>query len=129
MRIVSHGIDLVETARIAAVLADHPQRFLDRCFTPLEVGEAGTGPRRNEHLAGRFAVKEGVLKALGTGLSGGVSWTDIEVSRQPSGAPSVRLQGSAAARAAELGIDQWMVSISHTAGIAVASVIAIAPNG
>lgn len=125
MRIISHGIDIVETARIAAVLADHPQRFLERCFTPIEATEAGTGPRRTEFLAGRFAVKEGVLKALGTGLSGGVSWTDIETLRDPSGAPRLSLKGSAAARAAELGIQQWQASISHAGGIAVASVIAM----
>ncbi len=125
MRIISHGIDLVEVARVAAVLGDHPRRFLDRCFTAREAEEAGDGPRRVEYLAGRFAVKEGVLKALGTGLSGGVSWTDIETVREASGAPRLTLAGSAAARAAELGITGWRVSISHAGGIAVASVIAM----
>lgn len=139
MRIVSHGIDIVEVRRIEAVLSGHPERFLERCFTALEaaqadeVGPAGSpgsgsaGPasgRRLEYLAGRFAAKEGVLKALGTGLSGGVKWTDIEVARSASGAPELRLSGSARARAEELGIRGWLVSISHAAGVAIASVIA-----
>ncbi|MFM9956562.1 MAG: holo-ACP synthase [Phycisphaerales bacterium] len=145
MRIVSHGIDIVEVQRIGAVLSNHPERFLERCFTALEVaqaddagpparvgggapgvveGEAQFSVRRLEYLAGRFAAKEGVLKALGTGLSGGVKWTDIEVARSPSGAPDLRLSGSARARAEELGIAGWLVSISHAAGVAIASVIA-----
>jgi holo-[acyl-carrier protein] synthase len=128
MRLLAHGIDLVETARIAAVLSDHPQRFLTRCFTPQEAADAETHQqpsRRHEFLAGRFAVKEAVLKALGTGLSGGVSWTDIETTRHPSGAPELRLTGSAAARAKELDIVDWKVSISHAGGTVIASVIAL----
>lgn len=128
MRIVSHGIDIVEVRRIAALLSGHPERFLERCFTAAEAAAASEStaqPRRDEFLAGRFAAKEGVLKALGTGLSGGVKWTDIEVARSVSGAPELRLTGSARARASELGITGWLVSISHAGGVAIASVIAL----
>lgn len=148
MPLIAHGIDLVDIARIARLLAEHEGRFRARCYTARELALADdAGPaRRAEFLAGRFAAKEAVLKALGTGLSGGVAWTDIEIDREPSGAPLLRLTGAAAARAAELGIARWLISISHTstsdaalssadpprkapenpvAGVAMASVIAL----
>lgn len=137
MPISAHGIDLVEVARVQRVLSDHPERFLERCFTAREVADAdASGPaRRGEVLAGRFAAKEAVFKALGTGLSGGMSWTDVEVVRRESGQPEVRLSGRAARRAEELGISSWVVSISHTGGapaglaLAVASVIGLDVGG
>lgn len=126
---IAHGIDLVEIDRIAGMLTEHPQRFVERCFTAGEQRAADGGTRRAEYFAGRFAAKEAILKALGTGLSGGVSWTDLEVARDPGGAPVIHLFGAAAARAAELGITRWLVSISHTRGSAVASVIALGSVG
>lgn len=126
MRIAGHGIDIVEVARIDRMLKEHGDRFLARCFTPAEQ-EIGRGSKReSEHLAARFAAKEAVLKALGTGLTQGISWTDIEVVRLPSGEPQIRLRGKAASIAAERGIGEWHLSLSHTATHAVASVIAIA---
>ena len=126
MRIAGHGIDLVEVARIARLIDDHGQRFLDRCFTAHERGCAEGTKRRAEHLAARFAAKEAVLKALGTGLTGGIAWTDIEVVRQDSGAPSIRLHNEAAKLAASSGVSRWLVSLTHTGGHAAASVIAVA---
>jgi holo-[acyl-carrier protein] synthase len=126
MRIAGHGIDLVEVDRIARMIADHGEHFLSRCFTAAE-REHGAGSKREaEHLAARFAAKEAALKALGTGLTHGISWTDIEVIRHPSGQPTIRLRGEAAAIAARLGIGQWHLSLSHTATHAIASVIAVA---
>ena len=124
MQIIGHGIDIVETARIRRMLGEHPERFLARCFTPAEQAYADSRPkRRDEHLAGRFASKEAILKVLGTGWSGGIAWTDAEVVREASGKPTVRLSGRAAEVAAELGITSWWLSISHTDTHAVASAI------
>jgi len=122
--IVGHGIDLTEVARIEAMLAEHGERFLDRCFTPREVADAGDGPRRVEHLAARFAAKEAALKALGTGWAQGVGWTDVAVEREASGAPRLVVTGVAARIAAERAIARWHVSLTHTRDHAVASVIA-----
>jgi holo-[acyl-carrier protein] synthase len=82
------------------------------------------GKRQSERLAARFAAKEAVLKALGTGMSAGIAWTDIEVRMLASGAPTIVLAGGAAAIAAERRISVWHVSLSHAGGLALASVIA-----
>lgn len=124
MPVLGHGIDLVETARIGRMLADHPDRFLHRCFTATEIADAGEGPRRVEHLAARFAAKEAALKALGTGWAEGVGWTDFAVVRLASGAPELRISGRAAAIARGRGITRWHISLTHTESLASASVIA-----
>lgn len=125
MRIVGHGIDLVETARIAELLREHGGRFETRCFTLGELAYAGDKKRRVEHLAGRFAAKEAVLKVLGTGWSQGIAWTDVEVVRESSGRPLVRLHGKCAQVANELGIDEWWLSITHVDSHAAASAIGV----
>ncbi len=129
MHVVGHGADLVEVERIGAMLDEHGQRFLDRCFTPAEQAYKADSRRRVEHLAARFAAKEAVLKALGTGLTGGIAWTDIEVVNAPSGAPRIALRGAAADAAATLGATSWVVSLSHTETHALASVIALGGAG
>ena len=104
----------------------HGERFLRRCFTEAERAYAEDNPRRRlEHLAGRFAAKEAVLKVLGTGWSGGIAWTDAEVVREASGRPTVRLHGRCAEVAAERGIVEWWLSISHIETHAVASAIGV----
>jgi holo-[acyl-carrier protein] synthase len=124
--VIAHGVDLVEVARIERMLGDHGERFLDRVFTAGEREYAAKSRlRQAEHLAGRFAIKEAVLKALGTGWSGGIAWTDIEVVRSAAGAPGVVLSGEAAAVAKRLGVTGWLVSISHTEVMAMGSVIAL----
>ena len=123
---VAHGVDLVWTARIAEMLRDHGQKFLDRCYTPAEQAYcAGNAKRHVEHLAARFAAKEAVLKALGTGLADGINWTDVEVLRHPSGRPEIVLHGRAAEVAARLSIRTWLVSLSHIEKVATASVIGL----
>lgn len=124
MRVIGHGIDAVDVARIADAIRRHGDRFLDRCFTRDELEYAARSRRRHEHLAARFAAKEAALKALGTGWSRGIAWTDVSVIRAPSGAPQLRVGGRAGAVARDLGVDAWYVSLSHTSAIAVASVIA-----
>lgn len=126
MHALAHGIDIVETARVAQLLARHPDRARQRLFTPTELDYAAGKKREIEHLAARFAAKEAVLKALGTGWTGGLAWTDVEVTRDHAGRPGVALHGAAAALAADRGITTWLVSLSHTETHAVASVIGLA---
>jgi holo-[acyl-carrier protein] synthase len=125
MPIVGHGVDIVETARIAELLERHGQRFLDRCFTSAEQDYcARNGKRRMEHLAGRFAAKEAILKALGTGWRGGIAWTDIEILPEALGRPSVTLTGESQRLAERMGILRWHLSISHIETHAMASALA-----
>jgi holo-[acyl-carrier protein] synthase len=129
MRIIGHGVDLVEIARIERMLDDHGDRFVARCYTPEERAYADASAAvRGERYAARFAAKEAVLKALGTGLRDGIEWTDIGVTRDASGAPSVHLVGRAAEVAAARGIEAWNLSLSHAGGMAMASVIASGPE-
>lgn len=125
MRIIGHGIDLVEIARVEGLIERHGPRALERIFTPGEAGYAGSSARlRGQRLAPRFAAKEAVFKALGTGWSAGMAWTDAEVVLLPSGAPTIRLHGRAREIAGERGIAGWFVSLTHTRTHAAASVIA-----
>jgi len=124
MPILGHGIDIVETARIERSVGEHGQRFLDRVFTPREQAYCAKSQKRYyEHLAGRFAAKEAVLKVLGTGWRGGIAWTDIEIVNEPSGQPKVTLTGECLRVAKEIGISRWHVSISHIETHATASAI------
>ena len=124
MRIIGHGVDIVEVARIASMLEAHGERFVTRCFTRAEAGYAESAHhRRAERYAARFACKEAVLKALGTGWRDGIAWRQIEVRREPSGRPSLVLTGRCAEIADDLGIVQWHVSLSHTDTNAIASVL------
>jgi holo-[acyl-carrier protein] synthase len=124
MRIIGHGVDIIETARIAAMLEDHPERFLERVFTDQEQQDSGDGRRRNEHLAARFAAKEAAFKAIGTGWSQGVGWTDVAVVKEASGKPTLVISGRTGEIAEGLGITHWHISLSHTDTLAMASVIA-----
>jgi len=124
MSIIAHGIDLVECERIEEMLQRHDRRFLDRVFTAAEQKYALGAKRQTEHLAGRFAVKEAVLKVIGTGWSSGAAWTDIETVRNPSGKPQVNLFGRVAEIASSMGIRRLHVSITHARNLAIASVVA-----
>jgi holo-[acyl-carrier protein] synthase len=113
------GVDIIEIFRIAGVFQRYGQRFLDRIYTPEEIAYCrGRAP----NLAGRFAAKEAVMKALGTGVRG-VGWKDIEVTRQESGAPSILLHGRAKSRAQRVGVCDISVSMSHSRDYAVAFVV------
>ena len=124
MAIVGHGIDIVETGRIKKLFEQHGQHFLDRVFTPQEQEYcAKNRTRYYEHLAGRFAAKEAVLKVLGTGWRGRIAWTDVEIQKELSGQPTIRLSGECERIAQDLGITRWLVSISHIETHATASAI------
>ncbi len=122
-RIVGVGIDLVEIAEIERLLSDPAGHFLRRCFTETECATAGDGARGVRRLAGRFAVKEAVVKAIGAGWGDGIAWTDIEVLAAPSGAPFVTLREGAAAAAGH--VRRWLVSISYAGAYATAVAVAV----
>lgn len=108
------GLDAVELERIEESITRFGERFLRRVYTAYEVDLAPDHGGRFAFFAGRFAAKEAVLKVLGTGWSGGIAFTDVEIRRIEGGAPQVRLSGLAAVRASELGIERVLVSITHT---------------
>ena len=127
MPILAHVIDLVENARIESMLTAHGERFLDRCFTPKEQEYCldARGARRIERLAARFAAKEAVLKALGTGWRNGIAWTDVEVRSDPMGRPILSLANEAARLAERQGVSAWSISLTHTGTFSAASAIGI----
>jgi holo-[acyl-carrier protein] synthase len=115
------GIDLVEIYRLEQLNPAIRERFLQRVFTPTELAESqGQLPT----LAGRFAAKEAVAKALGCGI-GPISWQEIEVQRGTQGEPVLKLSGNACRVAGELGLVTWSISISHTREHALAVAVAI----
>ena len=112
------GIDIIEIDRIASVLNKHPKRFLEKIFTDYEKNYCKGRPAQ---LAARFASKEAVMKALGTGIRG-VGWREIEVQRHTSGKPYLILHGRAKKRAEKLNIKSIELSISHSKNLATAIV-------
>jgi holo-[acyl-carrier protein] synthase len=127
VNVIGHGIDLVEVAELRRLIEDPRDPLIPRCFVQAELEEIGDAPDRIERLAGRFAAKEAVLKALGTGFGAGVAFTDVVIHRAPGAAPDVQLSGGAAKAAEALGVTAWRLSITHTGGLAMASVIALGP--
>lgn len=125
MKIIAHGIDLVDFGRIEKMLEKHPKRFLDRVFTPTEQADADSTKNRIEKLAGRFAAKEAVMKLVGTGWRDGIAWTDIEVVNNPLGQPIVTITGKVKELADEKGVEQITLSITHTSNFAIASAVAL----
>ena len=118
------GIDAVEVERFRAVMARTPS-IEERLFTPAERAYGREAKDPVPRLAARFAAKEALMKALGVGL-GAFGFHDVEVVREPSGAPSLAVTGGAAARAAELGVTGFRLSITHTDRTAEAVVAALA---
>ncbi len=122
---ISHGIDLVEISRIEQMIERHGLDGLGRIFTEKEIEYAARFKKNPaERLAGRYAVKEALLKALGTGLRGGINMTDIETQNDDLGRPFVTISGIAREKADQIGITAFDISISHAGGIAMASCIA-----
>ena len=121
--IVGSGVDVCEVPRIQSAIARHGQRFIDRIFTGSEIAYAESKANRYERYAARFAAKEAGMKALGTGWRGGIAWHDFEVANLSSGRPTLRLHGKAAELAEKLGVQVVALSITHTAGQALAMVI------
>jgi len=123
------GVDIVDIARIQALLDRYGARFLTRVYTEAEVAYAMRGANKAERLAGRFAVKEAVMKALGTGKSQGILWRDVETVRGPMGRPVLLLHGQAQRQVTLRGGGTAHVSITHDGGKAVAFVILESAGG
>lgn len=121
----SHGIDLVDIQDFSRLFEESISNYLNLYFSKNELLAAGDGVTRIQRLAGKFAVKEAVMKALGTGWGNGVSFTDVEVVTLTSGEPKVKLHRNLASIAEKRLISRWLVSISHTNNLAMASVIAL----
>jgi holo-[acyl-carrier protein] synthase len=123
MSVIGVGIDAVDVDRFRRTLARTP-RLADRLFTAGERAYASRQHDPAERLAARFAAKEAVMKALGVGI-GAFAFNDVEIERADSGAPSIVLRGTAGTLAADRGVREWKVSLSHTAHVAEAVVIAL----
>jgi len=123
MAIVALGMDLVKVERLQRLLEKRGDAFLERVFTPGERADCPGEQAAAEFYAGRFAVKEAVLKVLGTGWGTGIHWREVEVQRNAAGAPSVTLSGSALERAQQIGVQQLHVTITHDAGLAAAMAV------
>jgi holo-[acyl-carrier protein] synthase len=121
--IVGSGIDLAEIGRIQQSIDRYGSRFLNRIFTAAEQAYCLRKRNSAESFAARFAAKEAGAKALGTGISQGVSWLEIEVVRERGGRPTLKLYGRAAQFADRLGVAHMALSITHTADLAMASVV------
>jgi holo-[acyl-carrier protein] synthase len=121
--IVGTGIDLIEIERIQKSMDRYGGRFLNRIFTPAEQAYCLRKRKSAESFAARFAAKEAAAKALGTGISYGVTWLEIEVTREPSGRPGLRFEGRAAARAQRMGVVHAALSLTHSETLSMASVV------
>lgn len=121
MNNLAAGIDIVEIPRLAKAIENHGERFLTRIFTRRELQEVGD---KTASLAARFAAKEAVAKALGTGI-GPINWKEIEILRGKAGKPELFLNGQAGVIASQLGLNKWSISLSHTQTYAVAMAVAI----
>lgn len=128
--VVGIGTDIIEVLRIAHMIERHGELFLERVYTPQEMSYCNSRKASRQHFAGRWAAKEAVLKALGTGWRQGITWQDIEVRNLPGGRPTIVLSGGALEAARRLGIYEVLISISHCRSHATAYALALggAPN-
>jgi len=123
MRVIGIGIDVVEVDRIRSSLEEFSGRFLDRIFTKPEQEYCRKQKRPELHLAARFAAKEAIAKAFGTGIGKEIGWLDMEILRKESGEPEARLGGNAKDYANERGVEQVMVSLTHAKQYAAANAV------
>lgn len=125
MRILGIGTDIVECPRIGRMIEVHGELFLSRVYTEREIRYCQARKRALESFAGRWAAKEAILKAIGTGWSRGIAWTDLEVRNEPGGQPKVRVRGGARDAALARGIGDILLSISHCRTYATAYALAV----
>jgi holo-[acyl-carrier protein] synthase len=124
MPILGTGIDIVECLRIAQMIERHGELFITRVYTDHEIEYCSARKAATQHYAGRWAAKEAVLKALGTGWRRGISWRDIEIRNNEQGAPTVKLRGGARDVMHSAHIGHLHITISHCRSFAVAYVVA-----
>ncbi len=125
MNILGLGTDIVECLRIAQMIERHGELFVTRVYTPHEIEYCSSRKSATQHFAGRWAAKEAVLKAIGTGWIRGITWRDVEVRNQPSGKPLIALAGGAREACEKQRIAQILISISHCRCHATATAIAL----
>ena len=125
MEIVGIGTDIVECVRIARMIEHHGEQFLTRVYTDREIRYCQSRKHAIEHFAARWAAKEAILKAMGTGRTHGIAWTHIEVRNDHGGRPQVLVCGAARETARKRGIGDILVSISHCRTYATAHAIAL----
>jgi len=125
MQIYGIGTDIVECLRIAKMIERHAELFINRVYTEHEIAYCSKRRASTEHYAGRWAAKEAVLKALGTGWVKGISWRDVEVRNDPGGKPRIKLAGGARERCEEANITEMQISISHCRSHATAYALAV----
>jgi holo-[acyl-carrier protein] synthase len=121
--LIGTGVDLIEIERVANSIERYGERFLRRVYTDREIAYCNRKRSSAESFAARFAAKEAAAKALGTGISKGVTWTEFQIDREPSGRPVLELRGRAAALGAELGVKSISVSLTHSRELAMAMVV------
>jgi holo-[acyl-carrier protein] synthase len=125
MRVFGIGIDVVEVERIAASIETYGDQFLRKLFTSAERAYCCAQKKPELHYAARFAAKEAVSKALGTGIGGQAGWLDLEIIRDLSGAPKLSLRGAAQEFTQRHGITEIQISLTHAREYAAANAIAI----
>jgi holo-[acyl-carrier protein] synthase len=123
--LIGLGADITECLRIARMIERHGELFINRVYTPEEIKYCQNRKQSTQHYTGRWAAKEAILKALGTGWRKGISWRDIEVRNEPSGKPVVAVRGGVKDVVEQLGITEIQVTISHCRSHATAVAIAI----
>jgi holo-[acyl-carrier protein] synthase len=121
--IVGTGVDIAEVARIRAAIERYGSRFVERVYTPAEIAYVERKANRWERYAARFAAKEAGMKAIGTGWRHGVRWHDFEVVNLPTGKPTLQFHGVAAEFARRMGVTNVVLSLTHTAEVALAHLI------
>jgi holo-[acyl-carrier protein] synthase len=133
MEIVGIGADIVECVRIARMIEQHGELFLNRVYTEREIRYCQARRHATEHFAGRWAAKEAILKCLGSGWRKGISWTDMEIRNEPEGKPQVLMCGAAKDIAESLRLNDVLITISHCRAYATAYALAVrhspAPGG
>ncbi len=125
MNVLGIGTDIIECLRIAQMIQRHGEQFIERVYTPHEIQYCQARKQSTQHFAGRWAAKEAVLKALGTGWVRGISWRDVEVRSETSGKPTIVLKGGAKQAAEAQGISDVLISISHCRTFATAYATAV----
>jgi holo-[acyl-carrier protein] synthase len=121
--LIGTGVDLIEIERIAHSIERYGERFLHRVYTPEEIAYCTRKRAHAESFAARFAAKEAGAKALGTGISRGVTWNEFQVTRQPGGRPVLELAGRAKRLAEQLGVKNIALSLTHSRDLAMATVM------
>ena len=123
--IIGIGTDITECLRIARMIERHGEQFIDRVYTPVETAYCQSRKQSTQHFTGRWAAKEAILKAIGTGWRRGISWQDMEIRNDPNGRPVVTVRGGVQEVVERLGISEIRVSISHCHTHATAVAIAV----